>query len=230
MPATEIIKVNCPQCGGERNAAIVASHCDDWGNHMISGTTDYRVLKCCGCDFIFFQKDAINSEDLDYSYHPVTGETECEAIHTIHYWPALTKRRKPDWHLSNYDYQLGALFEDVYTALDNELSVLAAIGIRTVFDRASELLHIDPAITFKEKLDALLSQGKIGKDEQDALNVLIDAGSAAAHRGWKPTLKQLDTMMSIVESFLYRNFILGESTKTLKSHIPAKPKRNTPKK
>jgi hypothetical protein len=57
------------------------------------------------------------------------------------------------------------LFDDVYIALNNDLGVLAAIGMRTVFDSASELLSIDPNLSLEKKLNALESQGKIGKDE-----------------------------------------------------------------
>ena len=95
--------------------------------------------------------------------------------------------------------------------------------MRTSFDRASELLGIDPANTFAEKLNELTKSGRIGTTERDNLDALTDAGSAAAHRGWRPTLRQLDTMMSILEAFLYRTFVLEEEVKRLKPAIPPKP-------
>src|SRR5882672_2137367 len=59
---------------------------------------------------------------------------------------------------------------------------------------------------------------------KQTLDALTDTGSAAAHRGWKPSLEELNTMMSIVEHFLYRTFILGEAAKKLKASVPEKPK------
>jgi hypothetical protein len=44
--------------------------------------------------------------------------------------------------------------------------------------------------------------GKIGRSERETLEILTDAGGAAAHRGWKPTVKQLDTLMTVGEQFL----------------------------
>jgi Domain of unknown function (DUF4145) len=116
----------------------------------------------------------------------------------------------------------------MYTALNNSLHVLAAIGARTLFDRSSELLGVAPDLIFAKKLDEPLNQGKVSKDERDTLDVLVDAGSAAAHRGWRPKPKDLNTMMDVVETFLHRSFILGDGIKKLKAAIPHKrEKRNS---
>jgi len=123
------------------------------------------------------------------------------------------------------DRILGKLLSEVYAALNNDLRVLAAIGARTAFDRSSELLQIDPALSFREKLDELVSIGKVGTSERDTLEVLVDAGSAAAHRGWVPKAKELRTMMAIVEAFLHREFVLGDRLKKLKAAVPPKPAR-----
>jgi hypothetical protein len=118
------------------------------------------------------------------------------------------------------DADLARLFYDIYIAMDNNLDVLTAIAIRTVFDRASEAFGVDPAATFQKKLSQLQDLGKIGETERTSLTVLVDAGSAAAHRGWRPTSEQLDRLVSIIESFLLRNFVLNRAGEVLKSSIP----------
>jgi hypothetical protein len=50
---------------------------------------------------------------------------------------------------------LDRFFADTYVALNNDLRILAAIGIRTAFDRASQLLGIAPEKTFADKLGEL---------------------------------------------------------------------------
>lgn len=114
----------------------------------------------------------------------------------------------------------------MYAALDNDLRVVAAVAARTAFDRASELLGIDPAIGFQEKLDSLGANGKISIDEESTLQVLVDAGNAAAHRGWRPKPEELSTMIDVVESFLHRSFIVGDGVAKLKAAVPPKPVRN----
>jgi hypothetical protein len=109
---------------------------------------------------------------------------------------------------------------------------LSGIGIRTSFDVAAELLGIDPAKSFEEKLDALVSGEHIGKVDRDRLETLVDAGSASAHRGWVPSADDLDTMMAILEHFVFEAFVAPARRKKLdakavemKAKVPARQKR-----
>jgi hypothetical protein len=222
-------KGHCPECGKDRNADVIGFHRLRWDNGETDlwGTVEYYILKCRGCESVYFKTSDYFCENINRRQNPNTGEWEDFIDETTNYWPAPSKRKRPEWisELTMIDWNLNHLFADIYTALDNDLGVLAAIGVRTVFDRASELIGVDPAISFKEKLDELLTVGKIGQDERQTLDVLTDAGSAAAHRGWNPSPEELDTMMAIIEAFLYRTFILGEAAKILKASVPEKPKR-----
>jgi hypothetical protein len=210
-----------------RNAYVrgehVAEGSDDDG--VTSWTDTGRILECCGCSRIFFRRDFWFSEWETVGEHPVTGEPRLEGGVETTYWPAPATREPPKWvdNIKGADRDLGKLLSEMYTALNNDLRVLAAIGARTVFDRSSELLGVAPKLRFAEKLDELFNQGKVSKDERDTLDVLVDAGSAAAHRGWRPKPEELNTMMDVVETFLHRSFILGEGIKKLKAAIPPKP-------
>lgn len=230
---TEIVKGHCPDCGPDRFADVVGHHVNRFDDDEagIWGQTDYRILQCRGCGRAYFQIDEVFSEDIDHVQDPHTGEWEQYIPHKISYWPSPSKRERPDWafELDVTDSELGTLFGDIYGALNADLRVPAAIAARTVFDRASELLGIDPAITFAEKLDELADAGKISTDEKGTLEVLTDAGSAAAHRGWRPKPRELETMISIIEAFLHRTFVLGEAARELRAKIPPKARRKTKK-
>ncbi|MDE1973552.1 MAG: hypothetical protein KGI48_10240, partial [Hyphomicrobiales bacterium] len=149
------VKANCKNCGSDRWAIVVAQYTkhealeDETG---IWARAEFRILQCPACDDVFFQTDSIFSEDYSVDEHPVTGEAQYDYTHTIEHWPPIEKsrREKPTWldKLSLIDADLLSLFSSVYVALDREIDVLAAIGIRTVFDRASELLSIDPTKGF----------------------------------------------------------------------------------
>jgi hypothetical protein len=80
-------------------------------------------------------------------------------------------------------------------------------------------------LTFKEKLDLLQNKGHISLSERTNLDILTDAGGAAAHRGWKPSTEQLDTVMAIVETFIHRKFVLDAEAKRLKAQIPRRQRR-----
>jgi hypothetical protein len=160
-----------------------------------------------------------------------TGESEYVLTEDIKHWPEPSARKRPDWleSLLTVDSDLYQILAEIYTALDSGSRTLPAVGVRTAFDRGSELVGIDPAITFDEKLDALHSGGGIGKTERDALDVMTDAGSASAHRGWRPNPQELNTMLHLLEAFVHRNFVISDDVSKLKNAVPAKQKRR-PKK
>jgi len=231
MPEKKFEEGHCPSCGSTR-ADVVAEHKDEYHDHHFDAVTYYKVLECRGCGQHYFKSSSSNSEDYDHSENPETGEYEMEYNETINYWPPAAKRRPPEWvdDIGFEDRVLGSLFDDVYTALSNNLGVLAAIGMRTVFDRASELLGIDPGKPFKQKLDDLKAGDHVTDKEVAVLAALIDAGSAAAHRGWQPKPKQLDAMMTILEAFLHRAFLLEDIGAELGKGVPKRQPKGGKKK
>jgi hypothetical protein len=112
------------------------------------------------------------------------------------------------------------LLDEVYTALDNDLSVLATIGMRAVFDCASQLLGADANQSFAEKLKELVAGNKIGGEEKEILSTLADAGNAAAHRGWKPSTSEIDSLMRALENFLERAFVLKHDLRRVGKNVP----------
>lgn len=213
----KIIKGHCPSCGSGCRAYVRGEHAvhstdpDDG----ISARDVGMVLECCGCERIYFRRDFWLSE--------------WEGVETS-YWPAPVRRQRPTWleKIEASERALGMLLDEMYTALDNDLRVLAAIAARTVLDCASQLLGVDPETSFKEKLRGLCADGRIGLDEKETLKILVDAGSAAAHRGWRPTIDEISTMVGVVETFIHRSLVLGERIEKLKASVPARPKK-TPK-
>ncbi|QWE98228.1 DUF4145 domain-containing protein [Cupriavidus sp. EM10] len=161
-----IIKGHCPECGAGKNAEIVATYQHKWQDdeHPIWGQIDYRILKCRGCDSVYFQSAEVFSENVNYHYDAAGHLQEVyEAEYS--YWPSPLKRIRPSWldELGAIDNVLHSILQEVYSGLDADLPVLSATGMRTAFDRATELLGIDPAKTFQEKLNALYVSGKVGR-------------------------------------------------------------------
>jgi len=226
--ALEIIKAHCPNCGAERNAFLRAKHVvySSDKDSPASSTGTGMILECCGCEQIFFRRDLWFSEWETVGDNLYTGEPQLEGGTETTYWPAPVQRKSPEWvdKIARTDKALGRILFEMYTALNNDLRILAAIGARTAFDRSSELLKVDAKMSFGGKLDELVSIGKVGKDERGILEVLVDAGSAAAHRGWVPKPRELNTMITILESFLYRSFILGDGLQKLKAAVPPRPR------
>jgi hypothetical protein len=231
--APKTIKAECPYCGGPRKTYVKGCHQKSDNSDDDDGTSasvTAMILECGGCEGIFFRRDYWFSEWETIGQHPVTGEPRMEGGTETTYWPPLVERTPPKWiiDVEMADQTLGNILSEMYTALNNDLRVLAAIGARTAFDRSSELLGVDATLQFNQKLDQLVAIGKISAEERLTLEVLVDAGGAAAHRGWKPKPKDVSTMMDVVEAFLYRGFILGDGIQKLKAAVPPRNARAKP--
>jgi len=223
----EAVRGHCPKCGPETSADVIAHH----AKHIDAGEgwvqLDYHILGCRGCGAVYYMTEERDSNDETVQTDPETGERELYIPVQVTYWPPPLTRPEPEW-ISDLFFNDPALYKLVgqtYGALNAGFDVLCATGMRTTFDRASELLGVDPEISFAAKLRALEDRGKIGTDERASLDALTDAGSAAAHRGWRPSAAQLSTMMTILEQFLHRSFILNEAARALKKAVPPRPER-----
>ena len=158
-PEPKIIKGHCPNCGSNRNAHVRREHVvhstEDDGT---SASDTGMILECCGCERIYFRRRDYWFSGWDtIEDHPITGEPILESGVDTVYSPAPVRRQRPNWlgKIQESERDLGKLLDEMYAALDNDLRVLAAIAARTVFDRASELLGVDPVTRFKEKLNRL---------------------------------------------------------------------------
>lgn len=221
MVEKEIVWAECPNCARDTRATVEGAVRRPSTNALVPGADDYRLLECRGCGTIFYQHTITRTR-----FSP-DGEAET-SVRTV-YFPRQLKRERPRWLgelLWWGDTILFDLLSSLYDAFDAGLNVLTAIGIRTAFDKATEVLGIDPSLRFDEKLDELLSLGHVGKSEYDVLKVLTEAGNAAAHRGWKPNDEQIRLMISVLESFIYRNVIGSGEMKELAAKVPAKPPRS----
>ena len=231
----EIRIAQCAKCGGSRNCDILGHHRQTGSDSYMSWEENWYTLRCRGCDYTFFQNSSNNSEDYDH-YYDEHGDEQVVHHETDFYWPALLKRKRPEWlkdvgEISDDSSALHDALSELYGALDNDLVTLSAIGVRTAFDVAAELLGVNPTKTFAEKLDALVANGHIGIVDRERIETLVDAGSASAHRGWKPTKDDLEVMMDVLEHFIEAAFVgpqrrksLDERAAAIKSRVPKRKK------
>ena len=223
-------KGHCPECGEDRNASILASHKEHQDleptGHLWT-IDNYRILRCLGCSRVYVQREHLFSEDEEVDWDPQTGESEWVLVPNVTYWPPPEKRKRPAWLNQLDDGTLRDLLKETYSALDADLDVLAAIGTRTALDRAMVLNGAEVASRFEEKLKELGRKGVISERESRTLGTLISAGSAAAHRAWKPTAEELETLIAGVEGFVNRTLVLQKAVDAMKDTVPPKPPRPT---
>ncbi|WP_425905478.1 DUF4145 domain-containing protein [Nitrobacter sp. TKz-YC02] len=239
MEKSETKKAMCAVCAGMRNCDVRGNTTERWDDAggLVWGRTDWFILQCRGCDHVFCQTIKIFSEDYQYEWDDAAQEDVLVYDETVAYWPAILDRKAPDWFSSgNLPVEKSDMLEEamneLYIALEHDLSMLAAAGVRTAFDIASELLDVDSNLTFKQKLDALVADNRITNLDRERLETLTEAGSASMHRGWVPEKSDLLTMVEILEHFVHQAFVapalqkkLDERSARLKQIVPPRKPR-----
>ena len=98
------------------------------------------------------------------------------------------------------------------------------MGARTLVD----LVIVDKVGdvgTFAEKLKKLESEKYISGKNREVLEAALDAGNAAAHRGYSARPAQVNAVMDIVENLLQAVYVLPSMAQDLKKSTPARPPR-----
>lgn len=234
------LKAFCANCKGERNCEIRGHHREGGGDSNFDWWKNWFLLVCCGCEHVFAQSVYSDSE----SYYPVgydrDGNTEYDSDAVTQSWPARFKRNRPDWlntlgHEIQHDRadDLASCLLQVYQALDHDLNTLAAIGIRTSFDIAAEILGVDPDNAFTDKLKDMEKAGHLTPTQRDDFDVLINAGSASAHRGWNPKFEDLDPLVDTLENFVNDKFVVpglrkkaAEGIAKVRSKVPNRKRKD----
>ncbi|UVM63295.1 DUF4145 domain-containing protein [Pseudomonas sp. B21-010] len=235
---TKTFKAHCPRCDGERTCFIHGEFERRWDSvdeqHPMWGQSDYKLAQCRGCEEVFFHQSSWDSENWDFEYDPKTGQDIAVNPCTITTFPTPEKKsKKPDWvwDIAKIDPQLFTILNEMYQAYEQDSFILASVGLRTAFDRSTEVLKVDPALSLEAKVKHLLEVGFIGETESETLAVVTDAGSAAAHRAWSPNQDEFQTLLITLEQFIYRTVISGKAALAVAKNIPARPPRapKTPK-
>lgn len=221
---------HCPTCNGSRSCDVHGHIHIPWektyGSASRCGGVEHSLLRCRGCGTVFYLS-ASWDEDGVYRGYDEFGNFEEEVLLAKHTYPHPDICKRPIWldAVGRSEIRLQRILEEVYVAQENGAYALAAMGLRTALDVGAEVLGVDPAITYVEKLAQIQEMGWIGGGEREVLDLIAYAGGAAAHRAWAPDPKELEQLLYAVEVFLQRAFLIGRGVLSMKDGIPPKPKR-----
>ena len=168
----------------------------------------FEVTKCCGC-----KKFNLNV------YERSTPDPKNDRL--IHRYPNSKVREFPKW-ITNLNLKYIELFSEIYRSLNQGSITLPIIGSRTLLDMYI-VEKIGDIGNFKQKIEKLLLEGFITKSQKDFLSIALEYGNAAAHRGYKAEVEEINKVLDIIET-LFREEALKIETNSLKKSIPRKEK------
>jgi hypothetical protein len=204
--------IHCNHCLHRTKHSVIAEHenvvtgepCSEYGEPWWH--TAYTLFICCGCESVTLRRQMMCSEWE-------SDEPEIE------FYPPQVSRQLPKWH-DELPSEMDDLLIEIYTALHSNSRRLALMGARTVIDMFV-LDKIGDVGTFTQKLKALVDGGYLGNQQKDILNVALEAGNAAAHRGYKPSSEVLIHVTDVVESLL-QSYVLEKVSNLVKAKIPSR--------
>jgi len=201
-----ILQSLCNCCAQETAHDILCSE-------VIRVGVERSYIVCCGCKANAIREEHKNIIDAQ------------EAVEIIYKPPRLWVY-PPKWlyQLETLDPQLFGLLEEVYLSANGSQSRLLAMGVRAALDHTM-LKIIGDKGGFEQKLDEMVKQKHLSERQKDSLSIVIDCGSAAAHRGFKPARDLLQQMVAMMEAIIRDHYITGPMLQTLQNTIPPKPPR-----
>ncbi len=212
MPArSRRVQLHCNSCGQPTNHTVLKTH-DSEGKEplttedmsiTISWKHTWRFVQCCGCNDISVEKTVWLSE---------TAETLTE------YFPPRAIRHVPTWADQLPD-GVTEVLQEVYVAINSNNRRLATMGARCLIDLVV-LDMVGDVGTFQEKMEAMQTEGLLGAENRKHLEAALDIGSAAAHRGHRPSPEALSLVMDIVENFLQAAYILKGAGQEIVAETP----------
>ncbi len=208
-------RVHCNDCRSVTYHKVlktaVDSGAEDYDEHSsVWWETRHDMFECCGCKSIVMRRT--------HTFSEWDGPE-------VRFFPPKVSRHKPEWFYK-LPYQFQTLLEEIYRSLDADNRTLPLIGARTVLD----LLIVDKVGdigSFAEKLKRLQEEGYLSKRNREILDAALDAGHAAAHRGYSPDREGVNAVMDIVENLLHATYVLGRVAEQIKKATPARPKKKT---
>jgi hypothetical protein len=149
------------------------------------------------------------------------------------YYPPPISRKKPEWlsalfwgWIGEEKYeQLPGLFGEVYEAVRGGQHRLATMGIRAILENIM-VAKVEDQGNFAENLEAFSEGGYISLVQRDAMTDILDAGHAAMHRGYKPSVPDLNTALDIAEGIVSAIYVHSEKAKDVASRVPARPPKS----
>ena len=213
LSSPRVERIHCNKCLGKTNHSLVheiqgnrGSESD--GDFTFEWNTSYAVLQCDGCQEVVLRRTYGDSE-IEY---PV-----------VSYFPPPTSRPPPTW-LYNLPGKLSMLLREIYRSLDAGNTWLSMMGARTLVDLVL-VEKLGDEGSFEAKLKKLEEQHLISAPGRVVLDAALDAGNAAAHRGYAAKPTQVNAVMDIVENLLQAVYVLPDMAEDLKNSTPARPSR-----
>ena len=202
----------CRTCCSWTNHAVVCVEKTHWSeklddDQVISGSDDYHVLRCMGCDAVSVLHRHEFSEYDGYSEYR---------------YPPASTRKRPHWFIL-FSFGRGVVarvMAQIYSAFDNESYRLCAIGIRALIEDIM-IDKVGENGSLGKNIDAFITAGFVAEKSVAAFRAhIVETGNASMHRGHEPTKTDIETLLDVVEGLVADIYVYPAQIKNLSPTPP----------
>jgi hypothetical protein len=213
VQVAKIQRVRCNQCRRNTDHRLIKQIPGDTGSEPYEDSaiwweTTFDILQCYGCKDVVVRRTYIFSE---------WGEAE------VDYFPPRVSRHPPDWK-HQLPVEMLLLLEEIYRSLDANNHSLPMMGTRALLDMLI-CEKIGDVGGFGQKLKELEKEGYVSSKNREVLEAALDAGNAAAHRGYFANTRTVNTVMDIIENLLHAVYVLHDAAEKLRKSTPPRAAR-----
>jgi hypothetical protein len=224
MAQNKKIKSSCSQCNYFSNHDILQSH--DEKESDPTGwwdSTEYEIIKCCGCDFVSFRK---TYTDVTCYFPDGMGGLEQSYIITNYPLPKINTKALKLFY--NTPLKLKNIYREIVDSYNYKLNTLSMIGVRSLIEGIASDKNIDK-ITYinllgkevttnnlEAKINGLIQQGFITEKIGEILHDIRFLGNSSAHELDSPDDNQLLIAIEFIELIIENVYESPSKTKLLK--------------
>ncbi len=222
-----IIKTHCNSCSQKTNHKILHEHknndfVENHQGYSIDGHFTWQTVECKGCDSVHLISKQYLSEWCEPNYDDDPNYDPC----LNKYYPPrnIEARSKPRWYS---DFQSKKSFasvvhKQIYQLIEEcpEANIAIMLLIRSLLE-AVVVEKVGDSKSFKEKLKRLNELNLITEnDVTDLDKEIYDAGSAAMHRNYNPSLEAINGALNAVEHLIFNLSFAKDNIDVIKNEKP----------
>jgi len=158
---------------------------------------DYQIVKCLGCDTVSFRKEIYDTDNMDPYTSKFMKASELFPRRRV----GRTELALSTKSMLNIPSNLLNIYNETNSALDNQLLVLAGIGMRAILESVCKDQNAEGGNLLK-KIDGLVSAEILTKEGAEILHKVRSLGNESVHEVAPQPQDQLDLAWKVVINLL----------------------------
>lgn len=206
LSENEIVKIRCRVCRQETNHDVKAEEIKDVARGINEYPYEehycYQILECRGCNTLAFR---LSTWD-DTVDEPVVRETTYPSV--------IEDQPIPPEFSGNLPGKVAGIYMECTAAIESGLNLLSAVGLRMIVESLCLNMNVRRG-NLETKINRLVREGHLLPPQARCLHDLRFMGNESAHEIERPSKRELDIALDIIETLLKTVYVLPKRTEEL---------------